>query len=97
MSLSSTVVRMARMVGAIGQGQCPGCRHGYRPGPDCADTSKSNRQVKLRERKQWRREALAELSGADDLGEDFAIWRHESLELARLTFAAQAEAFLAAS
>lgn len=49
---------MARMLGTFARSWCPSCR---RPaGVDCGDSSRTKKAQRAREKRAWRREALAE-------------------------------------
>lgn len=45
---------MARMLGTFSQPRCPACRRAA--GPDCADSSRSKKAQRAREKREWRRE-----------------------------------------
>lgn len=67
---------MAKMLGRKGVGQCPWCRCIPEGPSDCPDTSKSNRQVRFAEERQWRSEVNEEIQRFDEEREEFAyhLW-----------------------
>lgn len=51
---------MARMLGTWSRPWCPHCH--ATGGPDCPDTSRSKKSQRAREKRQWSRDAAAQLA-----------------------------------